>query len=62
MLPTLAEAESWAVATRGNCAEVAGGRATLKAAMTLVDRVVALCCEGNGQVTKRGEKQTLQGM
>lgn len=59
LLPTLAEAESWAVVTRKHCLEVAGGRMTLKAAMALVERVVTLCCQGSGRVSNKRDEQLI---
>ena len=53
LLPTLAEAEGWAVTAQQHCAGIGGGRATSKAVSALMNRVVALCCSGKGQVISR---------
>lgn len=58
LLPTLAEAEGWAVTTQQHCMRIGGGRGTSKAVAALMNRVVALCCSGKGQVISRKGRES----
>jgi len=53
LLPSVAEAELWALATKKHCAGLDGHRAATQAGLALMRRATEVCCREGGAVKRR---------